>query len=199
MRQFAAGGPAGSAADKTLLPPSAHQASDSAAAQQDGTAANQTAAAQHVAHRPASAVAAFNKAEQPNCAGTASNAGRQTRSADKHNTTAGMSTASDTLSRVQPKQAGTKSIAVKADDSRQGSHSTDSMPQATPATPPQNSPGNAELPLADRSQPTAVAAIREYAKGQVRTAFTSIKQMFAGSSNHSDQENQEQQSKTDKT
>jgi len=85
--------------------------------------------------------------------------------------------------------------AAKADDGRQGSHSTDSMPAATP---PQNSPGNAELPLADRSQPTAVAAIREYAKGQIRIAFTSIKQMFAGRSNHSEQGNQEQQSTTDK-
>ncbi len=184
-----------------LLHPSAHQASDSAA-QLDGTAANQTATAQcatccAVAHRPASAVAAVDKAEQSNSAGTASNADRQTQAVDNHSATAGMSTASDTLSQVRPKQAGMKPTAAKADDGRHGSHSTDSMPAATP--PPQNSPGNAESPLADRSQPTAVAAIREYAKGQIRIAFTSIKQMFAGRSNHSEQGNQEQQSKTDKT
>ncbi len=143
-----------------------------------------------------SATVAVNKDEQPNSAGTASDADRQTQAVDHHSTTTGMSTASDTPSQVQPKQAGMKPTAAKADDGRQGSYSTDGMPAATP---PQNSPGNADLPLADKSQPTAVAAIREYAKGQIRMAFTSIKQMFAGGSNHSEQGNQEQQSKTDKS
>lgn len=103
--------------------------------------------------------------------------------------------ASDTPTQVQPKQAGVTPTAAKSVDGRQGSRLTDSMPAATP---PHGSPGNAESPLAGRSQPTAVAAIREYAKGQLYTAFTSVKQMFAGRSNHSEQGNQEQQSKTDK-
>lgn len=176
------------------LHPSAQQASDSAA-QQDGTAANQTTA-QHVAHRPAPAVAAVNKAAQPYSTGTALNADRQTHFVDNHTTTAGMSMASDTLSQVQPKQAGMNPTAAKADDGWQGSHLKDSMPAATP---PLTSPGNADLPLADRSQPTAVAAVREHAKRQVHIAFKSIKQMFAGRSNHSEQGKQEQQTKTDKT
>ena len=104
-----------------------------------------------------------------------------------------MSKASDTPMQVQPEQAG---IEPEADDGRQGSHSTHSMPAATP---PQNTSGNAELPLADRTQPTAVTAIREYAKGQIRIALRSIKQIFAGRSNHSEQGNQEQQLKTDKS
>ncbi|DBA90698.1 hypothetical protein WJX77_002670 [Trebouxia sp. C0004] len=194
LAQEITGGPACSAADKNLFHPSGHQASSSAA-QQDETAANQTATAQHVAHRPASAVAAINKAEQPNSAGTLSNADRQTQPVDNHSTTAGISTASDTPSQVQPKQAGMKSTVAKAVDGRQGSHLSVSMPAATP---PHGSPGNVESPLAGRSQPTAVAAIREYAKGQIHTAFTSVKQMFAGKKYHSEQGKQEQQLKSDK-
>ncbi len=141
-------------------------------------------------------MAAVNKAEQPNSAGRPSNVDRQIQAVDNHTTAARISTASDTPMPAQPKQAGIEPAAAKANDGTQGSHSRDGMPAATP---PQNSPGHAELPLADRSQPTAVAAIREYAKGQIRSAFTGIKQIFAGRSNHSEQGNEEQQSKTDKS
>lgn len=70
------------------------------------------------------------------------------------------------------------------------------------STPDQSrsSSGNAGMPSGGVTQPTAVAAVRQFARGQIQRAFGTVKEVFTGSGSDSKQQaKQDQRLKKDES
>lgn len=86
---------------------------------------------------------------------------------------------------------------AECDDDKQSSSSPEGLSTTDQS---RISSSNAELPSGGVIEPTAVAAVRQFARGQIQRAFGTVKEVFTGSSSDSKQQaKQDQRLKKDES